>query len=78
MAVLNYTSGEFMRSKKLTYIRQWTLGYSPFSKGMIGNVVEFVTMACRPVSWSVPTSDEEIAQWKRENWCLANDYYQCC
>jgi hypothetical protein len=33
---------------------------------MIGNVVEFVTMTCGPVSGSVPASDKEIEEWKRE------------
>jgi hypothetical protein len=33
MALLNYTSGEFMGRRKLTYKRQWTLPYSPLSRG---------------------------------------------
>jgi hypothetical protein len=45
---------------------------------MIGNVVEFVTMACGRVSGSVPASDKEIEEWKRENCWLANDSYRCC
>jgi hypothetical protein len=44
---------------------------------MIRNAVEFVTMTCGPVSGSVPASDEEIEEWKREDWWLASDSCQC-
>ena len=74
---LNLTTWEFLRSSSVTYLRDWKLRLSPFSRGFIGNITEFLTMHRRHPVYEIPVG-ESLDRWKRENSFLVNDSYECC
>ena len=78
MLVMNYTTGEMMKGKKYVYMRRWKRSYSPFSKGLIKNVSDFLTMANRNIEYKIPETDEELEEWRSNNVFFVNDYYDCC
>lgn len=77
LACVNQTTWEVSRSEKISYLRDWKMGLNPFSKGIIGNLKEFITMRNEHPRYKVPVGDE-LDAWKRDNSFLTNDKYQCC
>lgn len=76
--VMNITTWEFIKGKSITYMRDWNLSGSPFSRGVINNVKEFCMMRWTLPVYRIPTTEEEIEQWKEDNSCCYNDSYNCC
>lgn len=78
LALSNVTTREFLKGKKLSYLKDWHHFQSPFSKGPLRNLAEFVTMHRRRPVYSVPSTEDSLEQWRMDNFICANDYYQCC
>lgn len=76
--LLNYTTWERKRESQITYLKGWKSQFSPFSKGIIGNVKEFVTMANNQPVYKIPEGDADVSKWKADNSFLTNDKYDCC
>ena len=53
----NSTTWERARRDKITYLRDLPYGYSPFNKGLIGNIVEFCTMKEKKTKWAIKPPD---------------------
>jgi hypothetical protein len=77
LAVMNRTTWELIRGGSIEYLREWRIGFSPFSRGIVGNVWEFLTMRQKHPKYQIPVGDA-LKQWRRENSCLVNDTYECC
>lgn len=77
-AFANITTWESARKTQITYLSSWNLRLSPFSRGLISNIWEFITMRWKKPSYSVPVSEEELKQWREDNSFLSNDRYECC
>lgn len=78
LALTNNTTWEFVKSETITYFRGWHDHLSPFSKGLIGNLVEFCTMHKTHPNYIIPKTPEEIEEFKRANSFISNDTYECC
>jgi hypothetical protein len=74
---LNRTTWELLKSGTVDYMKEWHSSYSPFSRGIHGNIREFVTMRWTPPVYEIPKGDR-LEQWKKENSFLVNDRYECC
>ncbi|OHT01870.1 putative palmitoyltransferase ZDHHC12 [Tritrichomonas foetus] len=74
----NRTTWETLRGKSISYMRDWRYSLSPFSHGLMHNLAEFLTMKTKMPIYKVPSTEEEINQWKLDNSCLSNDRYECC
>jgi hypothetical protein len=77
MMCLNRTTWETITSRAIPYLKDWPLRFSPFSKGLIGNISEFVTMRYNHPKYHIPTG-EAMHTWKAANSFLVNDKYECC
>jgi hypothetical protein len=77
MMCLNRTTWEAITSSSVLYLKDWPFGFSPFSKGIIGNIKEFVTMRSSHPRYHIPTG-EAVQAWKAANSFLVNDKYECC
>lgn len=53
----NSTTWERARRDKITYLKDLPYGYSPFNKGLIGNIVEFCTMRQKKMKWEIKQPD---------------------
>ena len=78
LACMNYTTWEFMKSGSISYLRDWDSFYSPFSKGLMGNIKEFLTMRWNTPSYHIPDSRQAMEQWKEDNSFFFNDKYELC
>ena len=77
LMLLNQTTWELFKSGSVTYMRDWKLGFSPFSKGFLQNIKEFCTMRWNHPLYEIPEG-EALDQWRRDNIWLVNDWYECC
>lgn len=55
--VRNSTTWERARRDKITYLKDLPYGYSPFNKGLAGNIVEFCTMRQKKTKWDIKPPD---------------------
>ena len=78
LALMNKTTWENLSKGKITYLRNWTKSFSPFSKGLIENLKEFILMRWKTPVYSVPNDEESLNKWKMDNSFLTNDTYECC
>ena len=74
----NRTTWEILKSGTISYLRNWHKSMSPFSMGLIHNLVEFITMRWSIPTYKIPETEEEIFEWKRANSFVSNDKYECC
>jgi hypothetical protein len=77
LVLLNRTTWELIKGGSVEYLKNWRSGFSPFSRGIIGNVKEFLTMRRLHPKYEIPIGDA-LEQWRRENSFLVNDSYECC
>lgn len=77
LALINQTTWEVSKSEKISYLKDWKMNLSPFSKGIIGNIKEFISMRNEHPHYVIPTEDD-LDIYKRNNSFLVNDKYQCC
>jgi hypothetical protein len=77
LAVLNRTTWELLKSGTVQYLKDWHYSFSPFSRGMLINIYEFLHMRWDHPLYGIPKGSQ-IEQWKRENHCLVNETYECC
>ena len=63
----NRTYWEKVRRSRITYLVDWPYEASPFSKGPLRNIREFVTMKNNPPNYTIPKTKEEIDAWKELN-----------
>jgi hypothetical protein len=77
MMCLNRTTWEMVTARAIPYLNDWPFGFSPFSKGLIGNLREFVTMRYNHPKYDIPTGDA-LQGWRVANSFLVNDKYECC
>ena len=73
----NRTTWELLRGQSISYLRGWTKSMSPFSRGLFGNIFDFLTMHFRHPTYSVPSTEEELEIWRNNNIFWSNDYYEC-
>lgn len=78
MVLINKTTWEIIKGRDISYLRDWYRAISPFSRGIFGNIKEFVNMRWTHPRYHVPSTEDEIDFWKEENACIANDKYNCC
>lgn len=57
---LNLTTWERARRTQISYLKDLPDGYSPFNKGIIGNIAEFCTMKKKKMEWEAPPVDLSI------------------
>lgn len=56
----NLTTWERARRSQISYLKCLPEGYSPFDKGIVGNLVEFFTMKEKKMKWEIPPVDLSI------------------
>ena len=76
-ALMNKTTWEQARRNRISYFEKWNFSYSPFSKGIFNNLIEFVTMKRKRPLYTIPDKNT-ILEWKKQNSCLFNDHYELC
>lgn len=74
----NRTTREVLKGKSISYLQGWVYSLSPFSHGFCKNIAEFITMRWNEPTYSIPTTEEEISQWKADNSFISNEKYECC
>lgn len=74
----NRTTWEVLKSRSISYLNKWVYPMSPFSRGLIGNMNEFISMRWTHPVYSIPETDEDMEQWRAANSCVSNDKYECC
>lgn len=77
LALMNRTTRELLKGSSIDYLANWHRLYSPFSKGPIRNLIEFATMHRNSVMYTVPSTESEMEQWRKDNVFWSNDCYQC-
>lgn len=55
--VKNATTWERARRARITYLKDLPYGYSPFDKGLAGNIIEFCTMKEKKMKWDIKPPD---------------------
>lgn len=75
---VNKTTYEFLKGSKAYYLKDWKYYLSPFSKGIIGNYIDFLTMARRRPVYRLPSTDKELDEWLNNNSCITNQAYELC
>ena len=60
LIIQNETTWESVRHFHISYLKKYPTWYSPFSLGIIGNIIEFCTMSYRDIYWDVPPSPEDV------------------
>lgn len=55
----NSTVWEARRRESITYLQDWPYMVSPFSKGIVGNIKEFVTMNDAEINYEIPANMKE-------------------
>lgn len=70
--IRNLTTWERVRWSHITYLKDFPLGCSPFDKGLIGNIVEFLTMKKKKMKWEIKPPDislfsNELQRLKENN-----------
>ena len=77
LALMNKTTWESLKASKTPYLKEWYSSIGPFSRGILLNIKEFITMR-----WDIPLYQypfgPRLEQWKEENSFLVNDKYECC
>lgn len=53
----NATYWERSRRARISYMKGLPFGYSPFDKGLIGNIIEFCTMKEKKMKWTIKPPD---------------------
>lgn len=53
----NLTTWERARRSQISYLKYLPDGYSPFNKGIVGNIIEFFTMKEKKMKWEIPPAD---------------------
>lgn len=77
LVLMNKTTWESLKSGRIQYLKGWHYSIGPFSRGLLMNIYEFVTMRWNHPLYLYP-SGPKLDQWKEENSFLVNDKYECC
>lgn len=77
LILMNKTTWESLKSGRIPYLKNWNSSIGPFSRGILMNIKEFVTMRWNNPLYQYP-SGEKLDQWKEDNSFLVNDKYECC
>lgn len=56
----NLTTWERARRNQISYLKIYPKDYSPFDKGLIGNIIEICTMKKKKMTWELPPIDLSI------------------
>ena len=77
LAFTNQTTWELLKGTSISYLSHWHHAMGPFSRGLLKNFTEFCIMHITRPSYKVPTTEEEMDQWKYDNSFITNDKYDC-
>ena len=77
LILMNKTTWESNKSDHISYLKGWYSTIGPFSRGILLNIKEFVTMRWKNPTYQFP-SGSRMEIWKEENSFLVNDKYECC